>query len=527
MAVDSVRAGTPGARNNVSPWVIAPVVAIAAFMEVLDISIANVALLHIAGGLSATQDEATWVLTSYTVTNAVVLPISGWLSNVLGRKRFFMICIAGFTVTSLACGLAPTLGTLILFRCLQGITGGGLQPVSQAILSDAFPPAKRGMAFAMYGIAVVFAPAIGPTLGGWITDHFSWRWVFLINLPVGLILIPLVQALIRDPDYMKEARHKRAGKRPRVDLIGFSLLVVGLGALQIMLDRGQQDDWWHSGFILAMTCLAAVGLIAFLIWEWYDKDPIVDVHLFRNRNFAVANLFMMILGFVLLASTAVLPLYVQELMGYTATQAGLVLTPGGIAIICLMPLVGRLVGKVQTRYLIGFGFLVSGIGLYTMTGFSLEADYNTIMLARVLQASALGFLFIPISTAAYDGLPLEKSNDASAIINLARNLGGSIGISLATTLLARRSQFHQSRLAEEITPYNPAYQDQIHQIGQATGAGDLASHGMLYQDLLNQASMLGYLDVFKFMAILFLCMVPLVFIIRRGVAGQGAPAGAH
>lgn len=518
-------------RKAANPWVIAPVVAIAAFMEVLDIAIANVALLHIAGSLSATQDEATWVLTSYTVTNAIVLPISGWLSNAMGRKRFFMLCIAGFTITSLACGLAPSLATLIVFRSLQGITGGGLQPSSQAILSDAFPPAKRGMAFAMYGIAVVFAPAIGPTLGGWITDHFSWRWVFLINLPVGLILLPLVHALVRDPDYMVQARKARKGKKNPIDYIGFSLLVVGLGALQIMLDRGQQDDWWNSSFIMIATLLAVVGLIAFMIWEWYEKHPIVDIHLFRSRNFAVSNLFMGILGFVLLASTAMLPLYVQGLMGYTATQAGLVLTPGGIAIICLMPVVGRLVTKVQARYLIAFGFTVSGVGLYSMTGFSLQADYDTIMLARVLQASALGFLFIPITTAAYDGLPMEKSSDASAIINLSRNLGGSVGISLASTILARRSQFHQSRLAENITPYNPAYQDSVHQIGQVTSGvgGDqgLLAHGILYQDLVNQASMLGYLDVFKFMAILFFCMVPLVFIIRRGIAGSDSAAGGH
>ncbi|EKF74379.1 EmrB/QacA family drug resistance transporter [Alcanivorax hongdengensis A-11-3] len=514
-------------QKATNPWLIAPVVAIAAFMEVLDLSIANVALLHIAGSLSATQDEATWVLTSYTVTNAIALPISGWLSNVIGRKRFFMLCIIGFTITSLACGLAPSLGMLIVFRTLQGITGGGLQPSSQAILSDAFPPAKRGMAFALYGIAVVFAPAIGPTLGGWITDHFSWRWVFLINLPVGLILLPLVQALVKDPEHMVEARKARKGQKNRVDYIGFGLLVVGLGALQIVLDRGQQDDWWSSTFILSLAFIAVVGLIAFLVWEWYDKEPIVDVHLFRDRNFAVSNLFMMALGFVLLASTAVLPLYVQELMGYTATQAGLVLTPGGLAIIALMPLVGRLVTKVQTRYLIGFGFLVSGIGVYTMTGFSLQADYNTIMLARLLQASALGFLFIPINTAAYDSLPMEKSSNASAIINLARNIGGSIGISLSTTLLARRTQFHQDRLAENMSPYNPAYQDSVHQIGQATGGGELAANGQLYHQLVEQASMLGYLDVFKCMAILFLCMVPLIFLIRRGISGTGGGAGAH
>lgn len=509
-----------------SPWIIAPVAAIAAFMEVLDISIANVALLHIAGSLSASQDEATWVLTSYTVTNAIILPISGWLSSVLGRKRFFMTCIVGFSLTSLACGLAPSLGVLIAFRALQGITGGGLQPSAQAILADAFPPQKRGMAFALYGIAVVFAPAIGPTLGGFITDNFSWRWVFLINLPVGLVLLPLVQALIHDPEYMVQAREARKGKPYRVDYIGFSLLVVGLGALQIMLDRGQQDDWWGSNFIVALALIASLGLIVFLIWEWYDKDPIVDVHLFRNRNFALSTLFMLILGFILLASTAVLPLYVQTLMGYTATDAGLVITPGGLVIILFMPLVGILMSRVQARYLIGIGFLVSGVGLYTMTAFNLKADFSTIMWARTLQASSLGFLFTPINTIAFDGLPLAKSGNASAMVNLARNVGGSVGISLSTTILARRTQFHQARLASHITAYNPAYHHLMRQIHEFTGHHAMLGHGLLYHQLLRQASMLGYLDVFKFMSVTFLCMVPLIFLVRKGVAGAGNQA-AH
>jgi len=506
-----------------SPWIIAPVAAMAAFMEVLDISIANVALLHISGSLSASQDEATWVLTSYTVTNAIVLPISGWLATLIGRKRFFMMCITGFSLASMACGLAPTLGTLILFRAIQGITGGGLQPNSQAILADAFPPAKRGMAFALYGIAVVFAPAIGPTLGGWITDHFTWRWVFLINIPVGLVLLVLVQALIKDPEYMIEAR-KHYKDRRRVDYIGFSMLVVGLGALQIMLDRGQQDDWWNSTFIVIFAITAVIGLIAFVVWEWFDEDPIVDVHLFRNRSFAISNLFMLILGFILLSSTTIVPLYVQNLMGYTATDAGLVMTPGGLAVIALMPVVGQLVTRVQTRYLIGIGFLVSGIGLYTMTFFNLQADFNTIMLARTLQSCSLGFLFIPINTVAFAELPMEKSSNASAIINLSRNIGGSIGISLAATLLVRRTQFHQSQLAGDITAYSPAYHETVHHLSELTGSSGALVHGLLYRQLLSQASMLGYLDVFKFMSITFLCMVPLIFILKKGIAGSAGPA---
>lgn len=511
----------PAAGRQVNPWIIAPVVAIAAFMEVLDLSIANVSLLHIAGSLSATQDEATWVLTSYTVANAITLPISGWLSNTLGRKRFFMLCIAGFTLTSLICGLAPSLGVLIVARVLQGITGGGLQPASQAILTDAFPPAKRGMAFALYGVAVVFAPAIGPTLGGWITDNFSWRWVFLINLPIGLILLPLVKSLVTDPDYMKDARAARRGKKNRVDFIGFGLLTVGLGALQIMLDRGQHDDWFNSHTILLMGVLALVGLVAFFIWESYEKDPIVDIHLLRDRNFAVANLFMLILGFVLLASTALMPLFVQSLLGYTAMQAGLVLTPGGLMIILIMPLIGKLVTKVETRLLIGFGFMMGGVGIYSMVSFNLQVDYDTIMWTRVLMALGLPFLFIPINTAAFDGLPMEKSSNASAIINLSRNIGGSIGISLCTTLLARRAQFHQERLVDNLTPYNAQLQDHITQLSQTGVDG----HALFYQQVLQQASMLSYLDAFKMMALLFLLMVPLVFIIRKGISG--AVVGAH
>lgn len=499
-----------------NPWIIAPVVAVAAFMEVLDLSIANVSLLHIAGSLSASQDEATWVLTSYTVANAIALPISGWLSHTLGRKRFFLICIAGFTITSLVCGLAPSLTVLIIFRTLQGIMGGGLQPVSQAILTDAFPASKRGMAYALYGVAVIFAPAIGPTLGGWITDNFSWRWIFLINLPIGLILWPLVKALVTDPDHMVKERKARKGKKLRVDYIGFGLLVVGLGALQIMLDRGQIHDWFDSTTIIFLGGCALVGLIAFIIWEWHDKAPIVDIHLFRNRSFAIANLFMLILGFVLLASTALLPLFVQELLGYTAMQAGLVLTPGGISIIFVMVLTGKLVTVVQTRHLIAFGFLVSGMGVYSMAFFNAQVDYQTIMWARVLQACCLPFLFIPVNTAAFDSLPEHKVSDGSAIINLARNIGGSIGISLCVSLLAYRSQFHQSRLVDHLSPYDINLQQQLLQSSQS----DIGGYPMIYQQLLQQASLMSYLDVFQILGVMFLFMIPLVLLIRKGVPGS-------
>ena len=511
--------------NGVNPWVIAPLVALAAFMEVLDISIANVSLLHIAGSLSVSQDEATWVLTSYTVTNGIVIPLSGWLSSTLGRKRYFLICILGFSFTSLMCGLAPSIGVLVAFRALQGIMGGGLQPASQAILADAFPPSRRSMAFALYGMSVVFAPAIGPTLGGWITDHFSWRWVFLINVPIGLLLYPLINALVKDPRHLVEARKARKAAAPKTDYIGFGLLALGLGSLQIVLDRGQQDDWWSSPHIVVLAIAAAAGLLMFVIWEWHDRDPIVDVHMFRDKNFAVSNLLMFIFGFILLGSTAILPLYVQSLMGYTATDAGMVLTPGGFTVMLLMPLVARLLTKVPTRLLIAWGFMVTASSLLYMTQFSLQTDFETILWARVLQASGFAFLFIPVNTAAFETVGPDKSSSASAMINMARNIGGSVGISLSATLLARREQFHQSRLHEVFTSFNDAYHQQVDTINRAIlhlsqglslPGQSTAANGILYQEMVRQANMLAYLDIFRIMALLFVLLIPVIFLLRKG-----------
>ncbi|MDE2089648.1 MAG: DHA2 family efflux MFS transporter permease subunit [Gammaproteobacteria bacterium] len=504
-------------------WAIAPVVALAAFMEVLDLSIANVSLLHIAGSLSASQDQATWVLTSYTVTNAIILPLSGWLASVLGRKRYFMGCIAAFSMTSLLCGLAPSLGLLVLFRALQGITGGGLQPNAQAILSDAVPPAKRGMAFALYGIAVVFAPAIGPTLGGWITDHLSWRWVFLINVPVGLIILPLVRALVRDPEHFVDARRARRENGLRLDYIGFSLITLGLGCMQIVLDRGQQDDWFGSPWIVTLTVVFVTALIGFVAWEWRRDDPIVDLHLLKNRSFAVANVLMFMLGFVLLGSTALLPLYVQSLLGYTAMQAGLVISPGGFAIMLMMPIVGQLVSRVDPRWLVAGGFLFSGLATLSMTHFDTHVGYSTIMWARVFQAAGMAFLFIPINTAAFADVPRTKTSNAAALINMSRNIGASVGISLATTILARRTQYHQSVLVDKLTPFNPALHSYLTSIQDALsqhayGAGSLAARatGYLYQTVLRQSTMLAYIDDFKLMGTLFIALVPLAFLLRRG-----------
>src|SRR6266481_5611406 len=430
-------------RPAVNPWIIALAVTLATFMEVLDTSIANVALPHIAGSLSAGQDEITWVLTSYLVSNAIVLPLSGWLSSIMGRKNFYMSCVALFTISSFLCGLAPNLATLIICRVLQGAGGGGLQPSEQAILADTFEPAKRGMAFAVYGIAVVTAPAIGPTLGGWITDNFTWRWIFFINIPVGIVSLLLTSRLIQDPPYFR----RRKLSETKIDYIGLGLVALGLGTLQIVLDKGQRDDWFESNFILVLAIVSAASLLFVIWWEWRHKDPIIDLHLFSERTFAVSNLLMFMLGFALLGSTLLLPLFSQTLLGYTAAESGLALMPGGFTIILLLPLVGYLLSRYNPRWLLFFGLVVLSSSLFHMTGFDLDMDFKTLAIARMLQAAGLAFLFVPINTAAYAFLPREKNNAASGLMNLARNIGGSVGISIVTTMLDRRQQYHLNYLS--------------------------------------------------------------------------------
>jgi DHA2 family multidrug resistance protein len=517
-----------------SPWAIAPVVALAAFMEVLDISIANVALQHIAGSMSASQDESTWVLTSYLVTNAIVLPLSGWLSEVVGRKRFFMSCIIGFTATSLLCGLAPSLMMLVVFRALQGFAGGGLQPVSQAILADSFPPEKRGMAFAMYGLAVVFAPAIGPTLGGWITDTASWRWVFLINVPVGALLITLVGAMVHDAPEAEAKRKQKVAKGVHIDYLGFGLLALGLGGLQVVLDKGEREDWFASGLILVTSAVAVICLVSFVMRELRAKEPLVDLKLLKNRNFAVSNLLMFILGFVLLGSTQLIPQFVQTSLGYSATDAGLVLSPGGLALVFFMPIMGKLATHVDARWLIMFGLALSGASLLYMTNFDLQVDYLTIAVARLFQALGLAFLFIPINTVAYVGMPKEKTNMATALINLSRNLGGSFGISLVQTVFARRAQFHQAVLTEDVTLFNGSgslldgltshFQSLPARAVDATQQAQAAFYRLVQQ----QAVMLSFIDVFKLMAIAFLISIPIVLLMnRRDAAAPAADVAAH
>ena len=526
-------AAADAGRPGLGRWLVAPTVGLAAFMEVLDISIANVALQHIAGSLSASSDESTWVLTSYLVTNAIVLPMSGWLASTIGRKRYFLGCIVGFSITSLLCGLAPNLATLIIARGLQGITGGGLQPNAQAILADAFPPQKRGLAFAAYGIAVVFAPAIGPTLGGWITDNFTWRWVFLLNVPVGLLLSLLAMNVLTDPPEFVARRTMRLKEGIRLDYVGFALLVVGMCALQVVLDKGQEDDWFASRFITELAITAVVGLVAFVVWELRRADPIVDLRILGHRNFAVGNLLMFMLGFILLGSTVLLPLFVQTQLGYTATDAGLVISPGGFALMLLMPLVGALVSRVDARLLIAVGLISTGLALLWMTRFDAQIDYATVAWARAYQSLGLAFLFIPINTVAYIGMPTEKNNAASALINMMRNIGGSVGISFATTLIARREQYHQSVLIEHVTPYSNAYQTTIQHLQQSYLAGTASAadalhqaQAQLYAMVQQQAATLSYVDSFRVFGVVFLALVPLVFLMRKPSAGTG-PVGGH
>jgi MFS transporter, DHA2 family, multidrug resistance protein len=511
--------------GTINPWVIAVTVTLATFMEVLDTSIANVALPHIAGNLSAGADESTWVLTSYLVSNAIILPLSGWFSGLIGRKRFYMTCVALFTVSSFLCGLAPSLGVLVFFRILQGVGGGGLQPSEQAILNDTFSLEKRGMAFAVYGVAVVVAPTIGPWLGGWITDNFSWRWIFYINVPVGILSLLLTSFLVSDPPYMKRDKIK-AGFR--IDYIGIGLISLGLGSMQIILDKGQRDDWLSSDFIRVFFVLMLFGLIAGILWELREKEPVVDLRMLKDRNFAISTVAMFFLGFVLYSSTVLIPQFLQGLMGYTAELAGLALSPGGAVIMLMMPVVGFLVSKVDTRYLITFGCLVSASALFVMAGWDLSIDYSHAVRARMLQSLGLAFLFIPINVSAFAYVPKQKTNMGTGIINLARNVGASVGIATVTTMLQRRQQFHQAHLTEHVNVYSAAFHNMVNGThARLVAAGSSAAHatsqayGMVYDTVQRQSAMLAFLDNFKMLGVVFLAVIPVLMLMRK----PKAPAG--
>jgi MFS transporter, DHA2 family, multidrug resistance protein len=480
-----------------------------------------ISLPHIAGGLSSSVDEATWILTAYLVANAIVLPISAWIAARVGRKRFYMTCVALFTASSFLCGIAPSLTALICFRVMQGAAGGGLQPSEQAILSDTFPSEQFGMAFAIYGMAVVLAPAIGPTLGGYITDNFNWRWIFFINVPVGIASLLLTYRMVEDPQYLNAASQV-AARKLSVDYIGLGLIALGLGCLQIVLDKGQEDNWLQSHFIAILSLIAAISLAIFVIWEWRTKHPIVELKLLRSRTFAVATLMMFVLGVVLYGSTVLLPVFLQELMGYTAELSGMVLSPGGFAMLVMMPLVGTLAGKIEARWLAGVGFAISAAALFHMCGLDLQIDFRTAVMYRVYQSIGLAFLFIPINTAAFASATGENSNQISSIVNLCRNVGGSVGISLVTTLIARRSQIHQDGLARHVTNYDGALRSLrgglSSRLSHAGASAPDAMHqalGHIYGLVQQQAASQAYIDTLWLLGVACLCMLPLVLLMGK------------
>ena len=518
-------------KPKFNPWAIAVVVAMAAFMEVLDTSIANVALPHLAGDLGASNDESTWVLTSYLVSNAIVLPISGWLTTTFGRKRFFLLCIFLFTVTSLLCGIAPSLGLLVFFRVIQGAGGGGLQPMAQAILADTFPPEKRGLAFALYGITAVMAPTIGPTLGGWLTDNYSWRWIFYINLPVGLLTMFLVYRLVDDPPYLSA----RKGAGIRVDYIGISLLALAVGALQVLLDKGQEDDWFGSHYIVALAAISAVCFISLVVWELRQSSPVVDVRMFKSFNFAVASLMMFSLGVLLFSSLVMMPQFLQTLMGYTAESAGLVLSGASIIILFEMPIVGQLTTKVPAKYIMAFGWLCLALGMYYSTRqLDLLISFRAASELRMAQAFGLGFLFVPISLAAYTGIPADKGNTVSGLVNFMRNIGSSVGTSVVTTLLARRAQFHQAMLSNYTNSYEPAFQNQLsgltaqlNHAGASVPDAQIQAYARSYQSVQVQSQTLAYIDTYMVLAIAAGLMFVLAFVVRKNDPGARGSAVAE
>ncbi len=533
---DAVHDGSAGgwspersAAGGHNPYLIAFVVSIATFMEVLDTTIANVSLRYIAGGLAVGIDESTYVITSYLVANAIVLSISGWLSTVIGRKRFYMSCVAVFTLASLLCGFAWNLQSLVLFRILQGLGGGGMATSEQAILADSFPSAKRGQAFAIYGVAVVVAPIVGPTLGGWISDTYSWHWIFLINVPMGLLSLFLVGTLVKEPSGAETERVKLLSKGLRVDYVGFALVAVGLGSLEFVLDEGQRNDWFGSNMIVMFAVVSAACLIVLVIWELICDDPIIDIRLLGQRQFGTCFLAMLGTGAIVVATTQILPQFLQTELGYTAMLAGLVLSPGGVVTLFMMPVTGRLIGLVQAKYLIAAGATIAALSMWNLTGLNGNITYGYAAMSRIYLALGLPLLFLPVTTASYEGLPPEKTNQASALINVARNLGGSLGVALVQTLLAQRQQFHQSRLIEHIVPSDVGYQQTLSAVtrffqAQGSSATDAAAQafGYIAQTLQTQVNLLAYIDVFWALALIGAIMAPLALTLRS--IDMNAPA---
>jgi DHA2 family multidrug resistance protein len=498
-----------------NPWLIAAAVMLATFMEVLDTSVANVALPHIAGNLSATPEEATWVLTSYLVSNAIVLPAANWFGRYFGRKRFLIVCIALFTLSSALCGAAASLGMLIVARIAQGAGGGALQPIAQAVLMESFPLEKRGSAMAVFGLGVVVAPIIGPTLGGWITDQYSWRWIFYINIPIGILAVLMTRTFVEDPPYIRDQRPGR------IDYIGFGFMALALGTMQLVLDKGQEEEWFASSFIIWFTILSVAALIAFIIWEVRSKEPIVDLRVLLNRNFTVGTSLMIVMGIVLYGTIALLPLFLQTLLGYPAVASGMAVSPRGFGAITSMLIVGRLINRVRGRYLVMFGFSVLAYSIFLFGKINLEISISSIIWPNIISGFAMGFIFVPLTTMALGTLSNEQMGNASGVFNLMRNTGGSVGIAFVTTLLARGVQTHQAAMVSHLTPYDPVFQERLRQIaGGAAGRGGSAvvsqqTYAGIYGTLVRQATLLSYIDVFRMLSFLCLLCIPLALLFER------------
>ena len=517
-------------KPRVNPWLIAMTVALAAFMEVLDTSIANVALPHIAGDLGVSTDQGTWVLTSYLVSNAIVLPLGGWASNVMGRKNFFLLCITIFTIASFACGIAPSLPILLLCRVLQGAGGGGLQPMAQAIMADSFDERKRGQAFALYGLVAVLAPSIGPSLGGWITDSYSWRWIFYLNIPVGIVAYILVTRLVDDPPWIKPDRKHLIN----IDYIGLSFLTLAMGGMQIMLDKGEENDWFASNFIRFFGAMFVIGMVGLIYWELRRKDPLINLRVFKYKNFAICCFLMMLVGGVLNASTVLQPQFLQALLGYTALNAGLALTAGGISLLVVMPFAGWATGKFPARYIAATGFCFFAASFwYTTTHLSLDMSFFNASVLRVVQLAPIPFCFISITTAAYVGIPKEQSNQVAGLINFVRNIGGSIFIAITGAIVTNRSLHHEALLQNSMSSLNIPFAQYSSQVSAylTQGFGKANSAAMasasIYQQLQLQASMLGYQDVYKLLFWMALGMIGLAFLLSKNKPGAGGGGAMH
>jgi DHA2 family multidrug resistance protein len=535
MSAGAAPAGAfPAAPSSagVSPWLIALLVSFATFMEVLDTTIVNVVLPYIAGGLGVSEDQASWVVTTYLVSNAIILTASSFLARLLGRRRFFLICLALFTASSVLCGFSWNLQSLLFFRVLQGLAGGGMVPVSQSILADAFPPEKRGQGFALFGVAVVAAPVVGPTLGGWIADNYSWHWCFLINGPVGFVALALIALILREPGGMVAERRRLLLQAGGFDLVGFVLVATFLGALEVVLDRGLIDDWFGSRFIVRVAAVCALAFVLMIPWEMTCRNPMIDIRMVATRQFGSCFVVMLATGAILYATTQFLPLLVQQLLGYTAMWAGLVLSPGGLVTMAMMFVVGRLTAKVQPKYLIGAGAAIAAMSMYDLTNVYSSIGFWFLALSRMILGVGLPLIFIPIITASYNGVPPDKTDQASALINAARNTGGSIGVSLVANVLAHREQFHQSRLVEHVIPSSIQYQDALHQVTSyfmAHGSPSLQAQqqaiAWIGQQVQMQASFLAYMDAFWVLMLMALAVVPFALILRKVELGDAAPVG--